>query len=131
MKQEFADLLKNWNPELQLTVKARFLKKGSLKPVYGSHYLVRLYDKDLFTDDDYLGAANLNEHGEAHIHFYPSDLNANDVLPENAPDLYLLLFKDDTVHFQSKVWNDVDFTEETKLNLKEGSVLDFGTFLVD
>lgn len=131
MRVPFFDALKTWDPEIQLTVKVRFIQRGSNEPLHGSQYIVRLYDKDIFSEDDYIGSAKLNENGEAHIHFYSSDLVAQDILPEDYPDLYVLLFKGDTVHFQSKVWDDVDFDKDATLSLQEGEVLDFGTYLVD
>lgn len=131
MKERILSALNNWNPELQLTVIARFIQKGADKPLHGSEYIVRLYDRDIFGDDDYLGSAKLNENGEAHIHFFPSDITKHDAGFESLPDLYLLLFKDDVVHFQSKVWDDVDFEKLGDIDLKEGDVLHFGTFLVD
>ncbi|MCW5908973.1 MAG: hypothetical protein KIS94_14000 [Chitinophagales bacterium] len=131
MDKKLFEALSNWNPETQLTVKVRFVKRGTDAALTGQQYTVRLYDKDVFTDDDYLGQARLNEHGEAHIHFYPADIRKTDLGLEQYPDLYILLFKGDTVHFQSKVWDDVDFAKEGTLTLNEGEVVDFGTFLVD
>lgn len=131
MRVPFIDVLRTWDPEMQLTVKARFLQRGTGKPLHGPEYIVRLYDKDLFTDDDYIGSSKLNEQGEAVIHFYPSDLMKEDLLPEDYPDLYLLLFKEDTVQFQTKVWDNVDFDQDAAFDIKQGEVIDFGTFLVD
>ncbi len=131
MQGEFLNTLNNWQPEIELTVKARFIQKGTDSALTGEEYTARLYDKDLFTDDDYLGHAPLNENGEAHIHFFPTDIENHDLGFEQLPDLYILLFKCDTVHFQTKVWHNVDFSKLAKLDMNEGEVLDFGTFLVD
>ena len=131
MKERMLEAFRNWNPEITLTVKVKFVKKGTDKPLTGSQYVVRLYDKDLFTDDDYLGKSSLNEKGEAHIHFYPSDIFNNDLGFETLPDLYVLLFKGDVVHYQSKVWDNVDFDKLGLMDMNEGEVLNFGTFLVD
>ncbi|MBK7147767.1 MAG: hypothetical protein IPH78_02840 [Bacteroidetes bacterium] len=130
MKEKIQQALKQWNPEIQLTVVARFIQKGADRPLHGSEYIVRLYDRDIFGDDDYLGSSKLNENGEAHIHFFPSDIANADAGLESLPDLYILLFKDDVVHFQSKVWDDVDFDKLGHIDLREGDVLNFGTFLV-
>ncbi len=129
MRQAIIDALNNWNPEIRLTVKARFIKKGSDTPLHGKQYTVRLYDRDIF-EDDYLGHAPLNENGEAHISFYPHQISSGDSPWETLPDLYLLLFDGDTVHFQTKVWDNVDFDKMGKLDFNEGEVIDFGTFLV-
>lgn len=131
MQGEFLNVLNNWSPEIMITAKVRFLHRGSNHPVKGSQYTARLYDKDLFSDDDYLGHAQLNEEGEAHIHFYPTDITNHDLGFERIPDLYILLFNGNTVHFQTKVWENVDINEIGKLDHKEGQVIDFGTFLID
>ncbi len=131
MYGEFLDILNNWQPEVQLTVKVRFIKRGTEAPLHGNMYTVRLYDKDVFTDDDYLGHSQLNENGEAHIHFFPTDIANHDLGFEKLPDLYALLFKGNVVHFQTKVWDNVDFQKLGKLDKGEGEVIDFGTFLVD
>jgi hypothetical protein len=131
MKDQLLKALNDWNPEVQLTVKVRFIRRGTNDPLTGQEYTVRLYDKDIFSDDDYLGQGKLTEEGEARIHFYPTDITNHDLGFEQLPDLYILLFNEDVVHFQSKVWEDVDFANNSTLVLKEGEVLDFGTFLVD
>lgn len=131
MKNEIAKLLQSWAPETAITVTVRFIKRGSDSPLTGSEYMVRLYDRDLFTDDDFLGSSKLNEQGEAHIHFYPSDFTSNDIGLEQMPDLYILLFKDDIVHFQTKVWEDVNLETLSLDAIEESRVLNFGTFLVD
>ena len=121
MKTKLLQTFNNWNPEIELTVKVKFIQRGTNHPLTGSEYTARLYDRDIFSDDDYIGHADLNEHGEAHIHFFPTTF----------PDLYILLFKGDVVHFQTKVWDNVDFDKIGHLDMKEGEVVDFGTFLVD
>lgn len=125
-KEKLLSALRKWKPEEELTVKVKFVRKGTDKPLTGHHYTVRLYDKETFGDDDYIGHAKLDENGEAHIHFFPSDLKL-----EEFPDLYILLFQRNTVHFQTKVWDHVDFEKLALLDMKEGEVLNFGTFLVD
>lgn len=131
MYGEFLDILNNWTPEIELTVKVKFIKRGSYTPLVGDQYIVRLYDRDLFSDDDCLGRTKLDENGEAHIHFFPTDIANHDLGFEKLPDLYVLLFDGDTVHFQSKVWENVDFEKIAKLDFNEGEVVDFGTFLID
>ena len=131
MKEQLLNAFRSWQPEAVLTVKARFVKKGTDKPLTGERYVARLYDREIFGDDDYLGYSGLNERGEAHIHFYPADVRSKGLGVEELPDLYILLFKGDTVHFQTKVWDNVQFEKLALLDLKEGEVINFGTFLVD
>jgi hypothetical protein len=130
MKEKLLAALRNWNPEVELTVKIKFLQKKTNLPITGKQYTARLYDKDLFTDD-YLGNSGLNENGEAHVHFFPSDVFKSDIGLEELPDLYVLLFKGNLVHFQTKVWDNVDFDKLGLLDMSEGQVINFGTFLVD
>ena len=131
MKTKILNALNNWNPEIELTVKIKFIQRNSHQTVNGSEFVARLYDRDIFSDDDYLAHAPLNENGEAHLHFYPSDIRNHDLGFETLPDLYVLLFKGDVVHYQTKVWDNVDFEKMGHLDMKEGEVVDFGTFLID
>jgi len=131
MKEKFLNTLRNWVPEIEFTVKAKFIRKGTDAPITGHHYIARLYDKELLTDDKYLGKAHLNENGEAHIHFFPADLHQYDLGLEELPDLYILLFRGDVVHFQTSVWDNVDFDKLALMDMKEGEVVNLGTYLVD
>ncbi len=131
MKHRLLNAFRNWNTEFELAVKVKFIRKGSDAPLTGKQYTVRLYDKELFTHDDYLGHGQLNERGETTISFFPADVRAAGWGGEDLPDLYILLFKGNTVHFQSKVWPNVDFDKLGLLDFKEGDVINFGTFLVD
>jgi len=131
MKNKFLNLFRNWNPETEMAVKVKFIKKGSDAPLTGEQYTARLYDKELFQDDEYLGHAQLNDKGEALIHFSPADIRNYHLGFDELPDLYILLFDGDVVHFQSKVWENVDFEKLALLDINEGEVLNFGTFEVE
>jgi hypothetical protein len=131
MSNGILEIFSNWDPEAEMTVKVKFLQKDTEAPVTGPEYTARLYDREIFTDDNYLGHASLNEAGEAHIHFFPANIKHLGLIQEKFPDLYILLFKGDLVHFQSKVWDNVDFKKQAAFSEKEGEVLDFGTYLVD
>ncbi len=131
MTAKLLNAFRTWVPEMEMTVKVKFLQKGTNAPLTGDEYIVRLYDRDIFSDDDYLGHATLNEQGEAHIHFFPADVRNHGVGLEQLPDLYILLFKGDVVHFQTKVWDNVDFEKLGLMDIKEGEVVNFGTFLVN
>ena len=73
----------------------------------------------------------MNERGEATIHFSPTDIKNYHFGFAELPDLYVLLFDGDVVHFQSKVWENVDFEKMALLDINEGAVLNFGTFEVE
>jgi hypothetical protein len=131
MKEVLLNAFRNWVPELEMAVRVKFIKKGKDEPLTGKQYTVRLYDKDIFGDDDYLGHAGLNEKGEAVIQFFPADVREGGWSGESLPDLYVLLFKGNTVHFQTKVWENVDLDKLGLLDFKQGDIINMGTFLVD
>ena len=76
MKERLLNAFRNWVPEIELAVKVKFVHKGKDEPLTGKQYTVRLYDKEFFTDDEYLGHAKLNDRGEATIRFFPADVRA-------------------------------------------------------
>lgn len=131
MAEEILEIFSRWDPEAEMTVKVKFLFNGTNAPVTGEEYVARLYDRELFTDDNYLGHSALNEAGEAHIQFFPSKMKHLGFIQERAPDLYVLLFRGDLVHYQSKIWDNVDLKKSAEFSEKDGQVLDFGTFMVD
>ena len=124
MKERLLSAFRNWNPEAEMSVKMKFIKKGTDTPLTGEQYTARLYDREIFQDDEYLGHAQLNERGETTIHFSPTDIKNYHFGFSELPDLYV-------VHFQSKVWENVDFEKLGLLDINEGEVLNFGTFYVD
>ena len=131
MKERLLSAFQNWQPEEEMTVRVKFLKKGTETPVTGEQYTARLYDKELFQDDEYLGHSALNEKGEALITFSPTDIRNYHLGFAELPDLYVLLFDGDVVHFQSNVWKNVDFEKMALEEINVGKVLNFGTFYVD
>ncbi len=132
MKEQLLSAVKDWQQEATMSAKVKFIQRGTNLPLTGPQYTVRLYDKDLFSDDDYLGHEKLNEQGEATISFRPADIRNHGFGLEEMPDLYVLLFIGDVVHFKTNVFNDVDFGKQAnEFNIHEGCVVDLGTFLVD
>lgn len=115
--------------DMNIEVKASFIRKGSDAPLTGAGYEFRLYEKDLM-EDDYLGVSKLDENGVAKVSFkhkeYMDFLN-----PETNPDLYFALYKDESLIFQSKVMRDIDLEGLEKFKMGEGEVVDLGTFLVE
>jgi hypothetical protein len=115
--------------DMDIEVKASFIRKGSDAPLTGAGYEFRLYEKDLM-EDDYLGVSPLDENGVAKVSFkhkaYMDFLN-----PETNPDLYFALYKNESLIFQSKVMRDIDLEGLEKFKMGEGEVVDLGTFLVE
>lgn len=115
--------------EMDIEVKAGFVRTGSNTPVTGPGYEFRLYEKD-FMEDDYLGVSPLDENGVAKVSFKRKDY-MDFLNPEVNPDLYFALYNNESLVFQSKVVNDVDIEGMKKFVLGEGKVIDLGTFLIE
>ena len=115
--------------EMNIEVMARFIGKGHESAVTGDAYRVRLYDKDVFTDD-YLGESTLDEHGVAKITFTHSAFT-NAAHLDDMPDLFFVVFKHQKEIFKTKVMEDVDLEAVEKFRMGEGEVIDLGTFLIE
>lgn len=115
--------------DINIEVKASFIRKGSDAPLTGEGYEFRLYEKDLM-EDDYLGKSALDEHGTAKVSFKHGDFQ--DFLnPETNPDLYFALYNGESLIFQSPVMRDLALEDLEKFKMGEGEVVDLGTFLVE
>ena len=115
--------------DINIEVKASFIRKGSDAPLTGADYEFRLFEKD-FMEDDYLGKSTLDEHGVAKVAFKHGDY-MDFLNPETNPDLYFALYKGEALVFQSKVMRDLDLEGMEKFKMGEGEVVDLGTFLVE
>ena len=116
--------------ELLINVYARFLHKHTGDAIWGNHYKVKLFDKDLITDD-FLGETYLHSEGKVHFRINPSLFRTNDNPLEEKPDLYLLVLKDDVEIFKSPVAPNIKFDKEGNFNFIDGEWIDMGTFLID
>jgi hypothetical protein len=117
------------NPDMNITVTAGFITKGTEAPLTGVDYEFRLFEKD-FMEDDYLGKSPLDDKGYARVSFRQSDFR--DFLnPESVPDLYFALYRGEALIFQSKVINDVDVKGMEIFKMGEGEVVDLGTYIVE
>jgi len=117
------------NKEMNIEVKVRLISKGNDEPVTGHEYSVRLYDKDLF-NDDYLGESNPDEEGVAKFLFSQGDFS-KPVNTDNKPDFYFVVYKNKKEIFKSKVMSNLDLSNFEEFIMKEGEVIDLGTFLID
>ncbi len=117
------------NPNMELEVIIRFITKGIDAPLTGKDYRVRLYDKD-FVGVDYLGESSLDSNGAALIRFSQRAFGEWNNL-EQQPDLYFILFRNETEIFRSIVMQDLDLTTLEQFKMGEGEVIDLGTFLVE
>lgn len=117
------------NKQMNIEVKVRLIRKGDDEPLTGREYIVRLYDKDVF-NDDYLGESIPDAEGVAKFLFSQGDFS-NAVNLDNKPDFYFVVYKNKKVIFKSKVMSNLDLSDVEEFIMKEGEVIDLGTFLID
>jgi len=117
------------NKEMNIEVKIRLIGKGNNEPLSGNEFSVRLYDKDLF-NDDFLGESTLDEEGVAKFIFSQGDFSKPAKM-DDKPDFYFVVYKNKTQIFKSKVMSNLDLSDMEKFVMKEGEVIDLGTFLID
>ena len=117
------------NKEMNIEVKVCLISKGNDEPLTGSEYSVRLYDKDVF-NDDYLGESVPNEDGVAKFLLSQGDFSQPLNL-DNKPDFYFVVYKNKQQIFKSKVMSNLDLSNIEEFIMKEGEVVDLGTFLIE
>jgi hypothetical protein len=117
------------NKEMNIEVKVRLISKGDDEPVNGSEYSVRLYDKDIF-NDDFLGESVPDEEGLAKFLFSEGDFS-KPIKLDKKPDFYFVVYKNNQPVFKSKVMSNLDLSNVEEFIMKEGEVIDLGTFLID
>jgi len=118
-----------FNKEMNIEVKIRLISKGNDEPLRGDEYLVRLYDKDIF-NDDFLGEATPDDEGIAKFIFSQNDFS-RPVNLDDKPDFYFVVYKNKKMIFKSKVMSNLDLSNIEEFVMKEGEVIDLGTFLID
>ena len=117
------------NKEMNIEVKVRLIQKGNDEPLNGKEYKVRLYDSDIF-EDDFLGESVPDEEGVAKFLFSQGDFS-KPVKLDKKPDFYFVVYKNTKVIFKSKVMSNLDLSDVEEFVMKEGEVIDLGTFLID
>ncbi len=116
--------------ELLINVHAQFLHKHTGEAIHGKSYSVRLYDKDLITDD-FLGETHPDVNGKIHLVVNPDDYKKNDSPIESKPDFYLVIIKEGKEIFKTPVAKNINFDQEGNFNTTEGEWIDLGTFLIE
>jgi hypothetical protein len=117
------------NKEMNIEVKVRLISKGNDEPLTGNEYLVRLYDKDVF-NDDFLGESVPDKEGLAKFLFSEGDFS-KPAKVDDKPDFYFVVYKNKQEIFKSKVMSNLDLSDMDEFIMKEGQVIDLGTFLID
>ena len=118
-----------FNKEMNIEVKVRLIGKRNDAPLSGDEYSVRLYDKDIF-NDDFLGESIPDEDGLASFVFSQKDFS-KPVQLDTKPDFYFVVYKNNLQIFKSKVMSNLDLSDVEEFVMKEGEVIDLGTFLID
>ncbi len=116
------------NDEMNIEVRVVLIAKGNDEPLTGKEYSVRLYDKDIF-NDDYLGESFLDE-GIAKFIITKNNFETFAML-DSKPDFYFVVYKNKKQIFKSQVMKNLDLTNIEEFKMKEGEVIDLGTFLIN
>jgi hypothetical protein len=115
--------------DMDIEVRLLLISKGTDIPVTGKEYTVRLFDKDIF-NDDFLGESILNKSGRAKFLFTKKHF-AGFAQLEEKPDFYFVVYRDGKEIFKSRVMQNLDLRYVEEFKMKEGEVVDLGTFLID
>ena len=116
------------NKEMNIEVRVLLIAKGTDAPVTGNEYTVRLFDKDIF-DDDFLGESKLNKKGQAKFIITEKHFAGFANLDEK-PDFYFVVYRNKKQIFKSRVMKNLDLRDVEEFKMKEGEVVDLGTFLI-
>ncbi len=117
------------NEDMNIEVRVFLVAKGTDEPVTGNEFSVRLYDKDIF-NDDFLGQSSPDEDGMAKFIITEKHFAGFANLDEK-PDFYFVVYRNDKEIFKSAVMKNLDLRDIEEFRMKEGEVIDLGTFLID
>jgi hypothetical protein len=117
------------NEEMNIEVRVLLIAKGTDDPVTGKEYVVRLFDKDIF-NDDFLGESSLDEDGLAKFQLTKKHFAGFANLDEK-PDFYFVVYRNKEEIFKSRVMKNLDLSDIEEFRMKEGEVVDLGTFLIE
>ncbi len=115
--------------EMNIEVRVLLLAKGTDAPITGKEYTVRLFDKDIF-NDDFLGESSLNKNGLAKFYLTEKHFVGFAKL-DDKPDFYFVVYRNEKEIFKSRVMQNLDLTNMEEFKMREGEVVDLGTFLID
>jgi len=114
---------------MNIEVRVLLIGKGNDEPLTGEQYAVRLFDREIF-DDDFLGESGLDTNGTAVFTITQEHLKGFARLVEK-PSFYFVLYKNKQVIFKSMVMKNLDLRDIEEFKMKEGEIVDLGTFLID
>jgi hypothetical protein len=117
------------NDSMNIEVRVLLIARGNDEPLTGEQYGVRLFDKETF-DDDYLGQSGLDKEGKAVFTITQEHLTGFAHLVEK-PSFYFVVYKNEQPIFTSVVMKNLDLRDIEEFKMKEGEIVDLGTFLID
>ena len=117
------------NDEMNIEVRLLLIAKGTDEPITSKDYSVRLFDKDVF-NDDFLGESSLDAEGRATFIITEQHFKGFAKLDEK-PDFYFVVYKNKKEIFKSRVMKNLDLRDIEEFKMKEGEIVDLGTFLID
>jgi hypothetical protein len=117
------------NEEMNIEVRVLLIAKVTDDPVTGNEYKVRLFDKDFF-NDDFLGESALDEDGRAKFQLTEKHFKGFAKLDEK-PDFYFVVYRNKKEIFKSRVMKNLDLSDIEEFRMKEGDIVDLGTFLIE
>lgn len=117
------------NKKMNLEVRLRLIRKGNDEPLSSKTFLVRLYDKDVF-NNNFLGESIPDEDGVARFVF-TQEAFAGFANLDDKPDFYFVVYSNGNEIFKSRVMSNLDLSDIETFIMKEGEVIDLGTFLID
>jgi hypothetical protein len=117
------------NNEMNIEVRVLLIAKGTDDPVTGDEYTVRLFDQDIF-NDDFLGESSLDKNGLAKFLLMKKHFEGFARLDEK-PDFYFVVYRSGKGIFKSRVMKNLDLSDIEEFRMKEGEVVDLGTFLIE
>ncbi|MBK7110792.1 MAG: hypothetical protein KA954_08510 [Chitinophagales bacterium] len=115
--------------EFILNVQARFLEKGTNKPLSGKEYICKLFDYDILKND-FLGEAHPDNTGLVHFSVDPKSFRDFNNLIDKYPDLFIEVEYEEELLFATPIAKNAKVLEGGTFDIKEGEVIDLGTFLV-
>ncbi|MEO8720820.1 MAG: hypothetical protein ABI297_05915 [Ginsengibacter sp.] len=116
------------NKEMNIEVKVRLINRKDDEPITGNGYKVRLYDQDVF-NDEFMGESIPDEEGLAKFLFSQGDFSKH-VDFDHKPDFYFVVYRNQNEIFKSKVMSNLDLSNIEEFVMREGQVIDLGTFLI-
>jgi len=114
---------------MNIEVRVLLIGKGNDEPLTGKQYAVRLFDKEIF-DNDFLGESALDQNGRAVFIISQEHFKLFARLVEK-PSFYFAVYKANQLIFKSMVMKNLDLRDIEEFKMKEGEVVDLGTFLID